>query len=381
MLFNISNSAVNVSVHETHADRAGKRSASNNPLKDGFAAYDSHAQVGGTTRSGPGMQELRSANLTGQKTPKGRPIVVVLGMHRSGTSLLSHALHLIGVDMADETDRVSHKNPDGFWERPTLNQIQDEILDFIGSPIGSASHAAPFQDDWLKCAGILALKQRLKDYLKYELLRSSAVWGFKDPRTCRLLPLWKEIFSELNLSPYYVIAVRSPGEAAASIANKNTRRAISPLQGELMWLVYNYDILRYVQNEPHTIIEYANWFSYGSSIAENLSNKLDLPKFYSRAELHDCFCSLIDADYRHYRQDINAIIQLPISKTFYDFLLKMASNSEIQASEVSDQISDIATMFKCVFPFLEPVSKLSILEQTNEKLRNQIARLKNQQSR
>src|SRR3982751_5359505 len=64
-----------------------------------------------------------------------RPIVVVLGMHRSGTSLLSNMLHMLGVDMADTTDHVSPKNPGGFWERPELVAIHDEILEAIGRPI------------------------------------------------------------------------------------------------------------------------------------------------------------------------------------------------------------------------------------------------------
>ena len=77
-----------------------------------------------------------------------RPIVVVLGMHRSGTSLLSNALHVLGVDMADETDHVSPKNPGGFWERPELVAIHDEILAAMGRPISLPSHVLPFRPAW-----------------------------------------------------------------------------------------------------------------------------------------------------------------------------------------------------------------------------------------
>ena len=66
----------------------------------------------------------------------GRPVVVVLGMHRSGTSLLSNVLQFLGVDMADTTDHTSPKNAGGFWERPELVAIHDEILAAIGRPIG-----------------------------------------------------------------------------------------------------------------------------------------------------------------------------------------------------------------------------------------------------
>src|SRR5690348_14578500 len=77
-----------------------------------------------------------------------RKIVVVLGMHRSGTSLLSNILHVLGVDMSDASDHVSPKNPGGFWERPELVVIHDEILAAAGRPIASPSHVLPFPAAW-----------------------------------------------------------------------------------------------------------------------------------------------------------------------------------------------------------------------------------------
>ena len=140
--------------------------------------------------------------------------MVVLGMHRSGTSLLSNALHVLGVDMADETDHVSPKNPGGFWERPELVAIHDEILAAMGRPISLPSHVLPFRPAWWRAKEVQALKPKLKAYLREQLADSENPWGFKDPRTCRMLPLWREVFRELNLEPVYVVAVRRPAESS-----------------------------------------------------------------------------------------------------------------------------------------------------------------------
>src|SRR5437879_1951116 len=57
-----------------------------------------------------------------------RPIVVVLGMHRSGTSLCSHVLSALGVDMADAIG-AQESNAKGHWERRQLVDLHDRILD------------------------------------------------------------------------------------------------------------------------------------------------------------------------------------------------------------------------------------------------------------
>jgi hypothetical protein len=62
-----------------------------------------------------------------------RPIVLVLGMHRSGTSLCSHLLSALGVDMADNIPGPGNAspapdNPRGHWERWEIVEFHDRIL-------------------------------------------------------------------------------------------------------------------------------------------------------------------------------------------------------------------------------------------------------------
>src|SRR5215218_462043 len=229
-----------------------------------------------------------------------RPIVVVLGMHRSGTSLLSHMLHILGVDMADTTDHVSPKNRGGFWERPALVAIQDEVLDAIGRPIALPSHVLPFPPAWWRNKQVQALKPKLVDYLREELGKSSNPWGFKDPRTCRLLPLWSEVFRELNLEPVYVTAVRAPAEASVSMSQKSAARKLSVANGELMWLSYNYDVARYVTTKSQALmVDYADWFTDANAVARRLCDELGIGHDLSSADIDECVSSIVQADYRH----------------------------------------------------------------------------------
>jgi hypothetical protein len=60
-----------------------------------------------------------------------RTITIVLGMHRSGTSLASHLLSLLGRDMADEIT-AHESNAYGHWERWELVGFHDRVLATFG---------------------------------------------------------------------------------------------------------------------------------------------------------------------------------------------------------------------------------------------------------
>jgi hypothetical protein len=75
-----------------------------------------------------------------------RPIVMVLGMHRSGTSLCSHVLSALGVDMTDKLaapgrDGPTEDNPLGQWERWEIVEFHDRILRFF-----NREYHTPYQD-------------------------------------------------------------------------------------------------------------------------------------------------------------------------------------------------------------------------------------------
>src|SRR5215468_10867338 len=56
-----------------------------------------------------------------------RAIAVVLGVHRSGTSLCAHILSAMGIDMADEIS-AHESNARGHWERWEIVEFHDRIL-------------------------------------------------------------------------------------------------------------------------------------------------------------------------------------------------------------------------------------------------------------
>src|SRR5215510_8648831 len=58
-----------------------------------------------------------------------RPIVVVLGMHRSGTSLLANLLTALGVDLGGNLLPADANNQAGYWEQQEIYHTQDALLE------------------------------------------------------------------------------------------------------------------------------------------------------------------------------------------------------------------------------------------------------------
>ena len=203
-----------------------------------------------------------SAPVTGR-----RPLIMVLGMHRSGTSLCANMLAAMGVDMA-EVAGPSPDNPRGHWERPRINDLHDEIFAMHGIRWSDPSHHLALPSNWHHEPAIRGIRARLAAYLT-PLLQNPNPIGFKDPRTARVLPMWDQLLEELNLEPRYVFCIRDPAQVVRSItARDQTARS----HAEYRWLIYNAHALHGVGHHPVCIIPYTDWFTAPLATARRLAH-------------------------------------------------------------------------------------------------------------
>ncbi|TSJ60916.1 hypothetical protein FO470_15260 [Starkeya sp. 3C] len=201
--------------------------------------------------------------------PAKQPIVIVLGMHRSGTSLCSHILSALGVDMADD---VGHgpANVDGHWERWELVDLHDRLLLALERPYNNPRgyelrHDLPLPRGWRALPVAHAVRRDIETFLK-ERMYPGQLFGFKDPRTCRLLPLWMEIIERLDLEPRFVICVRDPIDVALSLKRRDD---LPVAAGEYRWLTYNADCFRHVRDGA-LLVTYESWFNEPQRTIERL---------------------------------------------------------------------------------------------------------------
>jgi hypothetical protein len=214
-------------------------------------------------------------------------IVTVLGMHRSGTSLCAHVLHAMGVDMAD-TPGASPDNAKGHWERARINDLNDEVLALFGRGWAQASHVLALPEHWASDPRVLTVQDRLVAYLRPLV---GGVFGFKDPRTARLMTMWRGVFRALGARPRFVFCVREPGQVVRSL---RARDRMMEAQGEYRWLIYNADAVVGVGGDPACIVSYEDWFSRPVETGERLAAFVGC-RALGEGELR----ALIDPELRH----------------------------------------------------------------------------------
>lgn len=163
--------------------------------------------------------------------PVGQPGVLVLGMHRSGTSLAARLVSLLGPSLCRPGDllRGHEGNVRGHWECAPLVSVNDHLLEQVASRWWCPPQS---EDD----VGGLAADADLRASALRALERSHPrrPWVWKDPRTCLTLPFWRRVLPE---PPVVVWVVRHPAEVAASML---VRDRIAPAFGEAVWERYLY---------------------------------------------------------------------------------------------------------------------------------------------
>src|SRR5256714_7974765 len=113
--------------------------------------------------------------------------VLVLGMHRSGTSATARLVSLLGLPIGKEDDLKprSEANPTGYWESNSLTAFNDRLLRFLG---GSWAAPPTLPLGW-ESALRLAGHRRLGGTL-FRCVHDREGWVWKDPRTSVTLPFW-----------------------------------------------------------------------------------------------------------------------------------------------------------------------------------------------
>jgi GT2 family glycosyltransferase len=178
-----------------------------------------------------------------------RRAIVVLGMHRSGTSALCGALDLLGVNFGKHLMPANEANPKGYWEHPEIVALHDELLRSLGS---RWDDDRPLPPDWVERDITRDIRSLLIRVLERDFAHASLL-GLKDPRMCRLMPLWFPLFEKLGIKPYFVLVVRHPSEVAQSLAKRD---GIDHALSYLLWLQHTLDAETVMRRHKRSFVDY-----------------------------------------------------------------------------------------------------------------------------
>jgi len=224
-----------------------------------------------------------------------------------------NVLNALGLPLSDDLMPATEFNEKGYFESWTISKIHDEILRAFGLTWAMPTTVRPLPPHWWRSPAVAQPRRQLVELVAREVEKAGGVWGFKDPRTARLLPLWKEIVDELGLEPAYVLVSRHPRDCSRSL---QTREGMNPIQAELLWLEHTADAIAFTGGKIDAIVEYDRWFDGGFAQAEYLVERLGLAH-PGAEELSKMLQTIVSAGLRHSRTT-EAVYELPFTSEFND---------------------------------------------------------------
>src|SRR5512134_3346618 len=124
-----------------------------------------------------------------------RQVLLVLGMHRSGTSATAGLLAQLGARMAATPMPASPSNPRGHWESGPLVDLHDRLLAEAGS---AWNDWGPLDPERFAAAGGGARTALAAAFAAEFGDGPDGLVVLKDPRICRFLPLWRQVVADLG---------------------------------------------------------------------------------------------------------------------------------------------------------------------------------------
>jgi hypothetical protein len=180
---------------------------------------------------------LKLAAMAGVNSNQQR-CITVLGMHRSGTSVLMGSLRDAGVHVGQVLDQPFALNRRGLQEAPSLLYMHEQLL----KDNGGSWHQPPSSVIWDK------LHQSIRD-LFIESRRAEPIWGFKDPRTLLTLEGWLDVIPEMECVGIF----RHPNDVARSLHERNGFETTASLN---LWEHYNRRLLMFCRQRLFPVIEF-----------------------------------------------------------------------------------------------------------------------------
>ena len=278
-------------------------------------------------------------------------VYVVLGMARSGTSAIARGLQALGVDLGDKlTPANAEWNPKGFYEDTEIvYKINRGVLFALDYTWMSVNLIDNVCCDNPKLTDLQAYAKKLLT----QRMAQTTHWGFKDPRTAKVLPFWQEVFQSLQLNEHYIITLRNPLASAYSYQRVSGEDIEL---GLLLWLMHLYPAIEGSQGKRRMIVSYDLMLQEPRQQLERIKKTMVIPDLEG-ADIEEYANEFLDRKLQHYdynHQDLTshpAVSIAPICLKMYNLFMRLAKDElTFESSEFSNEWQIIKTEFLTSYP-------------------------------
>jgi len=175
------------------------------------------------------------------------PLLIITGMHRTGTSFLARALNLYGTYLGELDSILTHdwhgikENPRGHWENKKILELTEKTLEFSNCTWDNVSQEVIIDEK---------IGKEINHYVVNLLKNTSLAAGFKDPRLILCLDSWQKYLPK----NFLIIGIfRHPLKVAESLKTRNNFSYEKSLK---LWYIYNKKLLDILEKHSGFLLDF-----------------------------------------------------------------------------------------------------------------------------
>lgn len=248
----------------------------------------------------------------------------ITGMHRSGTSMIANILHECGLDLGPAEDLLPANvgNPEGYWESRSFLRLNDAILNALG---GSWDQPPPDALGWENGPALDRFRSQARKLARR--FQGREPWGWKDPRNCLTLPLWRNVVPDLKV----LICVRNPLAVAESL---RARDGIPFADTFHLWRTYNRRVLATAPPGERLVTHCESYFHDARAELRRVLAWLDMRTTEERLEHAR---TRINSSLVHHRVTVDELVEAGASAELVQCYLDLCEEAEPPSAQASGE--------------------------------------------
>jgi hypothetical protein len=217
-------------------------------------------------------------------------------MHRSGTSLLTRTLNLIGLNLGPSQSVTTESTPynaKGHWEHKEISSICNDILKTSG---GNWDDPPVFSPGWEGSEVLDDLRHRARKLITDEF-GGLEQWGWKDPRACLTVPFWQQLIPGMR----YILCLRNPVDVSLSLAYRDS---FSAEKSAYLWFTYVCSALRHTHGKSLHIVFYEDLVDDCLPEVRRLAEFLRQPDRAKQMGVQQSVLDFVEKNLQHHRTSL-----------------------------------------------------------------------------
>lgn len=214
-------------------------------------------------------EEGRMGSTHEQRGQAHRQAILVVGMHRSGTSSMAGMLSLLGAEAPKTLEIANQWNEKGYWESKEIMSFHDRLLHSADS---NWKDWGKFDPNWLGSPRAEVFSREFAPLLAQEF-GEAPLFVMKDPRACRFAPFWLRELQRHGISAKIVLPFRNPLEVARSLERRDS---MEPVEALLLWLRHCLDAEVATRRLPRSFQRYEALLDDWRGVARKIGDDLDI---------------------------------------------------------------------------------------------------------